>query len=160
MPDLITHSAFSYLVRSPFDLRPSAKILPAARTLFYLGTLLPDLLTRPWYILFPFTRDWTLFFHTPIGMGITAGFFTLLLASHLRKTAFLNLTGGAALHFLLDSFQKQVNGNNFWLFPFSYKNFSLGFAWAEDFLRFIPLWILLIILLELWIWKRRKKHRK
>ncbi len=160
MPDLITHITFSHLIRRPLDLLPSARSFASVHSLFYLGTLLPDLLTRPWYILFPVTRDWTVFFHTPFGMLITAGFLSLLFSPQLRKNAFLNLICGAGFHFLLDSFQKQVTGNNFWLFPFSYKNFGLGLAWAEDFLNFIPLWIGLVILLELWLWKRRENNRE
>lgn len=162
MPDLITHVALSHLVIRPFDLRASNPEQFSIRILFYLGTVLPDLLTRPWYILFPVTKDWTLVFHTPLGMLITSGCIALLFTPRLRKSAFLNLIGGGSLHFLLDSLQKQIYGNNFWLFPLSYKNFEIGIAWAEDFLNLIPLWILLIALLESgqWIMRRKTKRKK
>ena len=162
MPDLITHVALSHLVIRPFDLGASNSKPFSIWILFYLGTMLPDLLTRPWYILFPVTKDWTLVFHTPLGMLITSGCIALLFTPHLRKSAFLNLIGGGGLHFLLDSLQKQIYGNNFWLFPLSYKNFEIGIAWAEDFLNLIPLWILLIALLESghWIMRRKTKRKK
>jgi len=159
MPDLITHITISHLIRRPFDLLSSAQPLSSVHSLFYLGTLLPDLLTRPWYILFPVTRDWTVFFHTPFGMLITSGFLALLFSPSLRRSVFLHLICGAGLHFLLDSLQKQITGNNFWLFPFSYANYSLGLAWAEEFMYYIPLWIMLVVLLELWFWKRRSGKR-
>ena len=159
MPDLITHVALSHLVRRPFDRRASqGKILPL-RPLFYLGTILPDILTRPWYILFPITHDWTLCLHTPLGMLLFTGILALFFESSLRKRAFINLSTGVGCHFLLDALQKQVTGNNFWLFPFSWKSVEYGIAYAEDYLDLIPLWIGMIGIMEagIYIWKKKMR---
>ena len=162
MPDLVTHVAINHIIRRPFDLsRTQTPIFPL-RTLFYLGTILPDILTRPWYIIFPETHHWTFLFHTPLGMFITTGLLTLLFESSLRKKAFVNLSAGAGLHFLLDASQKQVVGNNYWLYPFSWKDFGFGIAWAGDFVDRIPLLIALVVILEafIYLWRKRTHRQK
>ena len=144
------------MVRRPFDLAAPDNAAPF-RILFYSGTILPDLLSRPFYIIFPSTYLWITALHTPLAMLIIITMLSLLFHSGIRKRVFLNLCGGAALHFLLDALQKHVSGNNFWLFPFSWKNFSYGVAWPEDILLLIPVWIILAFITELIVRKREKQ---
>lgn len=158
MPDLITHVALSHLVRRPFDLTQKADTTAPFRFLFYLGTILPDILTRPWYILFPVSHDWTVFFHTPAGMLVTTGLLALFFESALRKKAFISISAGAGIHFLLDALQKKITGNDFWLFPFSWKSIGWGIAWADEFMDLVPLWIGLAAVLEIFVYFWERKH--
>ena len=158
MPDLITHTAVAHLLRRPFE-RPSDPDAGATRTLFYLGTILPDILTRPWYILIPATHDWTMAFHTPVGALLACGLLALLFEPPLRKKAFLWLGGGSLLHFFLDGFQKQVVGNSTWLFPLTWNDYGYGIAWSGEIMRLIPLWLALVVVMEIILFLRRKKVR-
>lgn len=159
MPDLITHVAVSHLIKRPFELRYTEKQMVPFRILFYLGIVLPDILTRPWYILFPVTEDWTVFFHTPLGMLLIISLISLFLEPSLRRKAFINLSAGVGFHFLLDALQKQVTGNNYWLFPFSWKNFGYGIMWADEFMDLIPVWIGLVVLMEFGVYFLRKRNK-
>lgn len=148
MPDLITHMAVSHIVRRPYELARKGKTVFPFRSLFYLGTILPDILTRPLYIVFPATFNWTYPFHTLLGMGLIILIISQLFNSGIQKRVFINLTGGTVLHFIVDALQVQMHGNNFWLFPFSWKNFNYGITTAGKMIEYIPFWILAIIILE------------
>ena len=157
MPDLVTHVAVSHLIKRPFELKDRGESKVPFRILFYLGTVLPDILTRPWYILFPVTKDWTFPFHTPVGMIVTSGLIAFFFERSMRKKAFTNLSVGAGLHFLLDALQTYTTYSVFWIFPFSYQTFGFGLAGADEIMNLIPLWIGLIVLLELAIYLYRNK---
>ena len=159
MPDLITHMAVSHIIRRPYEIIQKDKTALPFRSLFYLGTILPDILTRPFYIIFPATYNWTYPFHTLLGMGLTILLISQFFDPSIRKRIFLNLTAGMVLHFLVDALQVQLHGNNFWLFPFSWKNFSYGIATAGQMIEYIPFWIVAIIIFEGVIyWIRRVRQ--
>jgi len=151
MPDLITHSIFNHIVRRFYDIKKNHSPFSGVIIFFYLGTILPDILTRPVYIIFPETHDYIIFLHTPAAIF----FFSLLLVQFLndniRKAAFINIIAGSYLHFILDALQKQVTGNNFWLFPVSWHNFGYGLFWASQYLSFLPVSIFILIVLELFL---------
>lgn len=150
MPDLITHSAAAYFVTR-------SRFWQKFRTLFFLGTILPDLLSRPFYILFPKLFKLTTAMHTPIFVLL----FCLLLAQLFksqRKQALSALLAGSGLHFGLDLLQRHLIGGYFWLFPFSWRTFEIGLFWPEDTVRLIPVWLSLIITSECILWW--KNHRK
>jgi hypothetical protein len=161
MPDLITHVAVAHLVCRPFELSKRLGPGPHSRILFYLGAMWPDLLSRPWYILFPKLGDWVLAFHTPAGMVFFCCLFSLLFRPDLRKKVFVFSLAGAALHFGMDCLQKQVVPGNFWLFPLSWKSFTVGYFWADDAIPFIPAWIGLVAILEgVAFWHRKRASLK
>jgi len=160
MPDLITHVAVSHLIKRPFELKSAEKSATAFRIIFYFGTVLPDILTRPFYILFPAIYNWVIFFHTPAGTILASAFVALFFETTIRKKVFINLVTGAGLHLFMDALQKQISGNNFWLFPFSWKDFGFGIAWPGEIMYFIPLWLALVILMEMWIYFWGKKTNK
>ncbi len=157
MPDLVTHITLSHLIRRPFNRQQKSERTVPLWILFYLGVLLPDLLTRPWYILFPVTKDWTAPFHTPVGLLATTALLALFFEPALRKQAFIHLSAGAGIHLVLDGFQKQVNGGNWWLFPFTWKQVRYGIAWPETFLHLIPVWIGAVVAVEIVLAMRRKR---
>jgi hypothetical protein len=157
MPDLITHVAIAHLIRRPLEIRRKDSLSVPLRILFYIGTIFPDILTRPWYILFPASHDWTFPLHTPIGALLACGLLALLFEPAIRKRAFAFLTAGAGLHFLLDIFQKQTVGGYTLLFPVSWKQFTLGLFRPRQFMTAIPLWIGLVVLLEIGMHLFRKR---
>jgi hypothetical protein len=141
VPDLVTHVAAAHFLLRPFDARRPALEIPPGRLFFYVGAMLPDLASRPWYILFPSVHDFVVPLHTPAGLFACAGLFALLLDAPLRRTAFAWTSAGGLFHFGLDCLQKQVAGNNFWLFPISWRNFGFGLFWADRAVALAPLWI-------------------
>jgi hypothetical protein len=160
MPDLLTHTAAAHLIIRPLGLRFRDRWPAHVRLLFYFGAMLPDLLTRPWYIILPSTHDWTSAFHTPAGLLLVSALLALAFEPSLRKPAFGMLLSGGFLHFFMDSFQKQLVGGHFWLFPFSWHSWGFGLAWADELIPFIPVWLAAALLMEGWVlWKTKRKQK-
>jgi len=149
MPDLVTHLSIAYLFNR------WTKILEYS-AIFYLGTILPDILTRTFYILFPSTSWAVLPLHAPIPLIFVCCLIAYLFDEQSRKGVFMSLASGVYLHLLFDLFQKHIEPEFLLLFPFSWKAFELGLFWAEDSLYTIPFWIFLILIAE-FILKKRKK---
>ena len=148
MPDLVTHVALAHLFRRGRSQIKRKKDNSLALLLFYWGTILPDILTRPFFILFPGTTNWLLFFHTPAAMAVLSLMLARAFPLPLRRMALGNLFGGAMLHFVLDLFQRQVLVNHFWLFPFSWESHGLGVAWPHQIMACIPIWLVMITYTE------------
>jgi hypothetical protein len=141
MPDLVTHVAVAYLfTRWTMVLKYSS--------VFYVGTILPDLVTRPFYILFPNAFWAVLTLHAPIPLFFVCCLITYLFDEKLRKGIFISLASGAYLHLSLDLFQKHIEPEFLLFFPFSWKTFEVGLFWAEDSLYAIPVFIFLILFME------------
>ena len=149
MPDLVTHMVFSHLLIRLYELIKNRMGFTPFRTLFYIGTVLPDILTRPWYIIFSGTYDWTVAMHTPFGAILVSAILSLFFQSSIRKKTFFFLTGGVISHFILDALQKQLIYNNYWFFPFSWKSVGWGIAGAGTMLEWIPVWLGIIVVFEL-----------
>ena len=142
MPDLVTHSPLAYFFRETSK-------FPRNPVLFYIGTILPDILTRPFYIvdagIYPIVRP----FHTPVVL-----LFICLLASFLftegsRKTVFFSLLGGSYLHILLDLTRRHILPEYHLFFPFSWKTVEFGFLWSESWFNILPFLIFGMILNEI-----------
>jgi hypothetical protein len=134
MPDLLTHVIVAQACRKGVQ-------SGSLTAWFLLGTVLPDILTRPFNILFPSLFWFFMPLHTPTGL-----FFVCLSVSQFcpalrRRSAFYNLLGGATLHLLLDLFQKHIAGSYYLFFPFSWRSFEIGLLWPEESLYLLPLWI-------------------
>ncbi len=148
MPDLITHMAFTHIASRPFIWGTRSLSSNASRILVYTGTLLPDIITRPFYILFPVSDNFFTPIHTPFGMLIVTLIIIIFFESRIRLQGYLLLNSGVLLHFLLDATQKKLIGNNFWLFPFSLRDYHRDFLWAEDYVRYIPLTLMIVVTFE------------
>lgn len=138
MPDLISHAVFGHALRRGYGLvsgkTQSRSLLP----LFYLGIILPDVLTRPVYILLPASHRWTVPLHTPFGMLLVCLFLALLFYRSVRRPVFTALFTGSCVHFLLDLLQKKILPNDYWLFPVTWKTIPVGLLWSDDFIVLIP----------------------
>ncbi len=141
MPDLLTHYTAAY-----FFSRPSA--FSRFRAVFYLGTILPDIISRPVYILFPKLAAYTVAMHTPVFLFFLCLFLAELFQKGIKENVRNYLFMGVLLHLVLDLLQKHLVGGYFWLFPFSWKTFEIGLFWPDAPLRFAPVWIFLILLSE------------
>lgn len=154
MPDLITHAAAAYFVTR-------IGFWQKYRTLFYLGTILPDLMSRPFYILFPKLFKLTTAMHTPIFIMLFCLLLAQLFEPGQRKPVLFALLAGSGLHFVLDLFQRHLIGGYFWLFPFSWRTFEIGWFWPEDTVRLVPVWLGLILACEVfWWWKNKRNPKK
>lgn len=148
MPDLVTHYAVAHLAARR-SWRP-------ATTMFLLGTLLPDLLTRPFYILLPQTYWLVTPLHTPVGIVIVSWMIAVLFRVEARRQIFMALVLGAFLHFALDAMQRHLVAGYFWLWPFSWWTTERGLFWPEESLMIAPVLAATIILLELVLYLRRR----
>ncbi len=150
MPDLVTHTAAAYFLSR-------SRRFEQVRALFYLGALLPDLLARPIYILFPKLFFFTVAIHTPAFMIIVTLLFSEFFPGKSRSAAATWLFAGIMLHFMLDFFQRHLLTGYYWLFPFSWRSFELPLFWPETPVRFIPLWIALIAATEAALFLRKRR---
>lgn len=150
MPDLITHCSVAYFFKWIFR----DKLI-----LFILGTILPDLLTRGIFIIFPSLVAFLLPMHTPFVLIFVCYFLCLFFEEGIRKGIFIALLSGSYLHLFLDFFQIHVGEEEYsWFFPFSWKSYEIGLFWPEASVLSIPFWLVLILVLERsFIWKTIKK---
>ena len=134
MPDLLTH----LIIAQGCRMVGRSHLL----TLWFLvGTVLPDLLTRPFNLVLPGLFWFFMPLHTPVGLVLICTLISALVRDTSGRSVFHNLLGGAALHLLLDSAQAHIAGSYYLLFPFSWRSFEFGFFWPEDSLYLLPLWI-------------------
>jgi hypothetical protein len=109
---------------------------------FVVGTVLPDLLTRPFSITVPDLFWWTMPLHTPVGIVLACGLISRMLRPPQDRCAvFANLLAGAALHLLLDLLQRHIGIGYQLLFPLSWSSFEFGVMWPETTLYLLPLWL-------------------
>lgn len=132
MPDLVTHVAGAYLAKRGLRIAGQA-------SLFYLGAILPDLLSRPIHLLRPALFPSTQPLHSPAGVFLACWLIALFFRSDQRRRVFWLLWGGSITHFLLDLLQKHLVGGYAWLYPFSFRFYSFGFIRPEDPLYVLPL---------------------
>ena len=151
MPDLMTHLAAGYVASLSFWRQRSLRVL------FYLGTILPDLLTRPFYmVLGRYWHDAGLAvapLHTPVGYALAC----VLVAQcfdrrQLQRVALAALLAGGGLHLLMDGLQRHVVGSYHWLFPFSWWTYEWGLFWPEASVRWLPVSFGLIVVIESLAW--------
>jgi len=149
MPDLITHTAAAYAFA-----RPTA--FPLNRAMFFLGTIFPDIISRPFYIIFPALYPYTVAVHTPLFIIIAALFFSEFFVASIRPAIRKALFAGIALHLGLDALQKHHLDGYFWLFPFSWESYSGGLFWPGQAVEWIPVWVAIILVIESILWIRRR----
>jgi hypothetical protein len=130
MPDLLTHLCAAQLLRRG--------LLARRFPLFALGTILPDIISRPIHILFPSAYPFVQPLHSPAVCAVYCALVSLLFVPPIRREAFACLLAGAALHLALDACQRQVGPEYLWLFPFSWRPGSIGLFWPEQALFLLP----------------------
>jgi len=151
VPDLVTHVGAAYVLNRPWRWHQT-------RAAFLLGTVLPDAVTRPFYILFPQSYWFVNAWHTPVATLLFCLWIAAWFHPAERRMAFGALSLGAALHYLLDLLQRHALHGYFWLFPFSWKTTTWGLFWPEDAVRLAPFWVALVIVVKLLVRRLRRKH--
>jgi hypothetical protein len=136
MPDLLTHIAVAEGCRR-------ATKSDSLGAWFLVGTVLPDVLTRPLTSLFPGLYWVVAPLHTPIGLCIVCALISKFLPRQRQVEVFYNLIGGAGLHLFLDFFQTHLGSGYYWLFPFSWASYEYGLFWPEASIYLMPLWLAL-----------------
>jgi hypothetical protein len=153
MPDLVTHTAAAYFLSRH-------QSFERFRVLFYLGTILPDILARPVHILFPQLYSYSIAIHTPIFLLVFTFLFAEFMHPSIKKETLKYLSAGILLHFFLDLFQKHIDAGYYWLFPFSWTSFEIGLFWPELPVSLIPLWCALVVVTEIFIRLRKRRARQ
>ena len=147
MPDLATHVVAAYLV---VEARPEWR---TGAVPFLLGTVLPDVLTRPFYMALP-ELFWFFFpLHSPFALLFVCYPLSLLFKWRPRHKVFLPLYLGCLMHIGLDLLQKSVTQAYAPLFPFSWAQWSAGLFWPDEGLLLLPV----LLTLTLGITLRRYK---
>jgi RsiW-degrading membrane proteinase PrsW (M82 family) len=149
MPDLVTHTAAAWAFVRFF--KP-----PHVRVVFYLGSLLPDVLSRPLYILFPSLTTATVATHTPFFVIVACFLIAEAFQHSLRHQIRTALLLGSALHFVLDAMQRHIGTSYFWFFPFSWSSPELGWFWPETPLEYIPVWVSVIGVTEIMLFSYKR----
>jgi hypothetical protein len=152
MPDLATHLAAGYLVAET-----KRDTSWEAKALFLVGNMLPDLLTRPFFALFPRLHWFFAPLHTPVGLILACGVASCAFEKRLRGVAFRALALGAGLHLLLDALQKRVVDAYGILFPLTWKDVYVGWFWPDESLYGLPV-LLTVILAGIVIRYRSQVH--
>jgi hypothetical protein len=116
---------------------------------FLVGTVLPDLLTRPFTILLPGLYWWVMPLHTPLGLIFVCALLSRFFPHQQQSQIFYNLIGGAAVHLLLDVGQKHIGSGYQLLFPLSWSSYEIGLFWPETSLYLLPLWLVFGIFMSI-----------
>ena len=149
MPDLVTHLGVAYFLKKP-------KAWSSFRIPFYLGAILPDILSRPLYIIHPPAYFFIYSIHTPLVVALICLILAEFFEERIRSGVRLNLLLGAGTHFTLDILQRHVTASYYWFFPFSFKTFHKGLFWPDDSVRLVPAWIVLIAVVEIVIYTKKR----
>ncbi len=148
MPDLVTHCSVAYFVKE-ISRKPEKTVL------FYLGTILPDILTRSFYILHPGLYPIIMPFHTPLILTLICLLISYLFEERNRKIVFFALLSGVYLHIFLDILQRHLSHEYFLFFPFTRKTFEFSLLWSETWFYILPFLIAGVMINEL-----RKSFRR
>jgi LexA-binding, inner membrane-associated putative hydrolase len=140
VPDIATHAFLAYFV--------GFKLPKKFLVIFLLGSVTPDLLTRPFYFFF---KDNLFFYlaplHTPFGLLLFAVLFSQFFQQRFR--VFCYFFSGIILHLIMDLFQIKIYPDGYsWLFPFSTRTFNIPLFWPERSLYFLFLLMILFIIMN------------
>ncbi len=156
MPDGLTHILASYIGGQHW-------LKNGRLTVFLIGSLMPDILLRGGRLLFEhssqkdFLELYLMPLHTPFTCLVVCIALAQLFKPGIRKSACMMLYAGCLTHFILDIFQRTINGvgltlepldSYHWLYPFSWYDFQIGFFWAEN----TSYALTFLIPLTGWIW--------
>ncbi|GEM_PF-1814188 len=140
MPDGLTHVVAGYVFGWKWLRRKEI-------SLYLLGCLIPDILLRGGRLLFiwslekDFLELYLVPLHTPIIGIFVCVAITQFFYSQIRKKVFLLLYSGCFCHYLLDLFQRTIDGYSYsvvsldgyqWFFPFTRFDFQVGIFWPEN----------------------------
>ena len=145
MPDLATHALATYFIAIPFK-KWKPNYIDYPHLLF--GAILPDIITRPIFILFPETFDYVGLLHTPFSLFIICLLIATFFKNHERKKIFLNQYLGSVFHLFLDFFQIHLLPCNYLLFPFLFDAYGINLFGVNDSLKALPVLVVIFLVLK------------
>lgn len=151
MADLLVHYAVSRTASL------GARGIVAAECLL-LGAVLPDVLAKPFNILFQL--GWaTTASHAPLTWLAAAYVAAHAFRAPHRPAAFLGLLIGGWLHIGVDLLRETMGMGSIALFyPFSVESYQVGgWYFSEDSLQFAPWALVAIAAVEGWTWWRHRR---
>lgn len=151
MPDLVTHLSVAYFVSKIPRVTKWAGIV-------YLGSALPDLATRPIYVIFPSTFHFVSPMHTPLVLIPLCLLVSFLFDQTHRGAVFVVLLVASYLHLLLDVLQTHDTRGYAWFFPFSDRSFEIGLFPQDGSVYAVPFLLAAILTVELI--SRRTRRRQ
>mgnify|MGYP001246578268 CR=1 FL=1 len=113
MPDIISHLASGYLVR---NIQVKWKTFHYAFPLILLGLVLPDLFSRPYWVIGPGFFFTSHYFHTPFACFLQTLAIASLFAPGHRRMAFRAITIGWILHQSFDLLQRSLDPGYYYIF--------------------------------------------
>jgi hypothetical protein len=143
VPDLTNHVLGAYIIGKALRV----KDLDAS---YYLGAVLPDVVSRTGSILLPATAMHVDAMHAPVCIVATALAVGLCFERSIRGRIQRNLLLGAATHMALDLIQRQTVGGYPLLFPFSGARSTGGWIWSDQ----VPLLLVITAPLALFLYMR------
>ena len=130
MADLLTHAAVAYACARPAE--------PQVRSVFVLGTVLPDLLYKMSLYIAGGSTWYSEPSHSPLALLLVAFVGALLFEPAMRKKMFVALWLGSWLHILIDLGKDYLGeGVIMWAFPFSMDRVELGLYQPNQTIYFI-----------------------
>jgi hypothetical protein len=139
LPDLVTHASLTVLAIAAAR-RARRYLAPAL-----LGSLLPDLLSRPLTMLGPATFDLGRALHAPLVTLAVAGALALAYPPGRRRAVAVAIACGCFAHQAIDLLQHTVDPGYPLLAPFSWRTFPQGPFHTEASLAVMPLLLLLAV---------------
>jgi len=117
-----------------------------------IGSVLPDLV-KPFYLLKTYLGldliGFSVPLATPVGAFLVAGLASTLFPRRRWTRAFGFLSIGVIIHLIWDSMLHPLGGGQLILFPFSFKQYSLGLIWSDSILPLLIVSVPFVILMAL-----------
>jgi hypothetical protein len=159
MPDLITHLVATHFIsRTPNLFRN--KLLDfynAYRLLIYLGTIFPDLISKPLAFLSWKLYNFSIALHSPFCVLIECFIFSQFIYIKNRKTTFGIMIFFSFFHILVDSLQEGINPGYQILYPFSFNRYGFNWVSSEMYLQALVVFLIIAILIETYLFIKRRK---
>jgi len=154
MPDLATHAIGGYLLyRVPQAFKKEPTNCRLGLAAFVFGNILPDILTRPAFILFPQTFEYVSLIHSPFIMLLISALLATFLKESVRLRAGAWMFSGTLLHMTLDHFQIHIYYHNYWFFPFYNQSSGIGWYGVDSSLTLLPYLFILFTIAVVWVKK-------
>jgi len=147
MPDLLTHLASA---RVPGAFLRDRRV----QALLIFGSFLPDVVSKTLYWAAWTPSDFLEPLHSPLGLLLLSYAAALFVEESLRRPAFAALFGGALLHVAVDMLKDNLgSGSSALFYPFSTREYELGWIDPENVVLLIPLDVAVLALMA-WLERR------
>jgi hypothetical protein len=159
MPDLITHLlATHFISRTPNLFRNKLlSFYNTYRPLIYLGTIFPDLISKPFAFLSWKLYNFSIALHSPFCVIIECFVFSRFFYTKDRKTTFRIMIFFSFFHIFVDSLQEGINPGYQILYPFSFKRYGFNLVSSEMYLQSLVILLVVAILIETYLYFKARK---